>query len=171
MLKFPQANPRLRHTMIISIVKALLIASVPTLLSVSNAAPNEEQSTGPLSAVHAFQAALAHGDAKAALALLAEDAVILEAGSAQTRDEYAGEHLGEDIAFAKGAQTTRANETVYHEGGVSWTTATTRTQGNFNGRKIDSSGVELIVLTKQDGKWRIRAIHWSSHANKIDQIK
>ena len=73
--------------MIISIVKALLIASVPTLLSVSNAAPNEEQSTGPLSAVHAFHAALAHGDAKAALALLAEDAVILEAGSAETRDE------------------------------------------------------------------------------------
>ena len=96
--------------MIISIVKALLIASVPTLLSVSNAAPNEEQSTGPLSAVHAFHAALAHGDAKAALALLAQDAVVLEAGSAQTRDEYAGEHLGEDIAFAKAVQTTRTKE-------------------------------------------------------------
>jgi len=171
MLKFPQANPRLRHTMIISIVKALLIASVPTLLSVSNAAPNEEQSTGPLSAVHAFHAALAHGDAKAALALLAEDAVILEAGTAQTRDEYAGEHLGEDIAFAKAAQTTRANEAVRHEGNLAWATANTHAQGNFNGRKIDSSGVELIVLTKQDGKWRIRAIHWSSHANKSDEIK
>lgn len=157
--------------MIISIAKALLIASVPTLLSVSNAAPNEEQSTGPLSAVHAFHAALAHGDAKAALALFAEDAVILEAGSAQTRDEYAGEHLGEDIAFAKAVQTTRTNESVYHEAGVAWTTATTRAQGNFNGRKIDSSGVELIVLTKQDGKWRIRAIHWSSHAKKSDEIK
>src|SRR2546430_17420701 len=86
-LKFPQANPRLRHTMIISIVKALLIASVPTLLSVSNAAPNETQSTGPLSAVHAFHAALAHGDAKAALAFLAEDAGSLEAATGQTHDE------------------------------------------------------------------------------------
>jgi len=103
--------------------------------------------------------------------LLAQDTVILESGSAQSREEYGREHLGGDIAFAKGAQTTRANETVYHEGGVAWTTATTRAQGNFNGRKIDSSGVELIVLTKQDGKWRIRAIHWSSHANKSDQIK
>src|SRR6476646_1714722 len=82
MLKFPQANHRLRHTMIISIVKVLLFASVPTLLSVSNAAPNEEQSTGPLSVVHFFHAALAHGDTEAALALLAEDAIILEAGSA-----------------------------------------------------------------------------------------
>ena len=124
-----------------------------------------------LSAVHSFHAALTRGDAQAALMLLAQNTVILESGSAQSREEYGREHLGEDIAFAKGAQTTRANETVYHEGGVAWTTATTRAQGNFNGRKIDSSGVELIVLTKQDGKWRIRAIHWSSHANKSDQIK
>jgi ketosteroid isomerase-like protein len=155
--------------MIISIVKVLLIASVPTFLSVSNVAPNEEQSTGPLSAVRAFHAALAHGDAKAALALLAEDAVILEAGSAQTRDEYAAEHLGEDIAFATAVQTTRANEAVRHEGNLAWATATTHAQGNLNGHKIDSTGVELVVLTKQDGKWRIRAIHWSSHANKSGQ--
>jgi len=40
-LKFRQANPRLRHTMIIGIVKALLIASVPALLSVSNAAESD----------------------------------------------------------------------------------------------------------------------------------
>jgi len=124
-----------------------------------------------LSAVHSFHAALTRGDAQAALMLLAQDTVILESGSAQSREEYGREHLGGDIAFAKGAQTTRANETVYHEGGVAWTTATTRAQGNFNGRKVDSSGVELIVLTKQDGKWRIRAIHWSSHVNKSDQIK
>jgi len=155
--------------MIMSIVKVLLIASVPTLLSVSNAAPNEEQSTGPLSTLHAFHAALAHSDAKASLALLAEDAVILEAGSAQTRDEYAGEHLGEDIAFAIAVQTTRINEAVRHEGNLAWATATTHAQGNLNGHKIDSTGVELVVLTKQEGKWRIRAIHWSSHANKSGQ--
>src|SRR5207237_8178157 len=149
MLKFPQANPRLRHTMIISIVKALLIASVPTLLSVSNAAPNEEQSTGPLSAVHAFHAALAHGDAKAALALLAEDAVILEAGTAQTRDEYAGEHLGEDIAFAIAVQTTRINEAVRHAGNLVLATATTHSQGNLDGHKIDRNGAGFVVLAKQ----------------------
>ena len=119
--------------------------------------------------MHAFHAALAHGDAKAALALLAQDAVVLEAGSAQTRDEYAGEHLGEDIAFAIAVQTTRINEAVRHEGNLAWATATTHAQGNFNGRKIDSTGVELVVLTKQDGKWRIRAIHWSSHTNKSGQ--
>jgi ketosteroid isomerase-like protein len=148
--------------MIITMGKALLIASALALLSVSSAAPNDEQSAEPLSTVHAFHAALTRGDGKAALALLSEDAVILESGSAQTRDEYAREHLSEDIAFAKAVQTTRANETVREEGNVAWTTTTTRTRGNFNGRKVDSVGVELMVLTKDAAEWRIRAIHWSS---------
>jgi len=151
--------------------KTLVIASALAALSASSTVADEKEAAEVLSAVHSFHAALTRGDAQAALMLLAQDTVILESGSAQSREEYGREHLGGDIAFAKGAQTTRANETVYHEGGVAWTTATTRGQGNFNGRKIDSSGVELIVLTKQDGKWRIRAIHWSSHANKSDQIK
>jgi ketosteroid isomerase-like protein len=151
--------------------KTLLIASALAALSASNTVADEKEATEVLSAVHSFHAALTQGDAQAALNLLAQDAVILESGSAQSREEYAREHLGEDIAFAKAVQATRTNEAVYHEAGVAWTTATTHAQGNFNGRKIDSSGVELIVLTKQDGKWRIRAIHWSSHANKSDEIK
>jgi len=35
----------------------------------------------------------------------------------------------------------------------------------FNGHKIDSVGVELVGLTKDDTGWRSRAIHWSSHSN------
>ena len=151
--------------------KTLLIASALVALSVSSTVANEKEAADVLSAVHSCHAALTQGDAQAALMLLAQDAVILESGFTQSREEYAREHLGEDIAFAKAVQTTRTNEAVYYEAGVAWTTATTRAQGNFNGRKIDSSGVELIVLTKQDGKWRIRAIHWSSHANKSDEIK
>ena len=46
-----------------------------------------------------FHDALGRGDSAAALNLLAPDAVILESGSAQTREEYAREHLAEDIAF------------------------------------------------------------------------
>jgi len=67
----------------------------------------------------------------------------------------------EDIAFAKAVQTTRANEAVYHE-------ATSRGRlddsniGTFNSRKIDSTGVELMVLTKTRRRVAIRAIHWSS---------
>jgi ketosteroid isomerase-like protein len=115
--------------------KTLLIASALAALSASSAGANEKKAADVLSAVHSFHAALSQGDAQAALILLAQDAVILESGFSQSREEYAREHLGEDIAFAKAVQTMRTNESVYHEAGVAWTTATTRAQGNFNGRK------------------------------------
>jgi len=148
--------------MITTTGRMLLIASALAGLSSTSTVANQKQTAEVLSTVHSFHAALTRGDAQAALMLLAQDAVILESGSAQSREEYAREHIGEDIAFAKAVQTTRTNESVHHEGNVAWTTATTQTRGNFNGRVIDSTGVELMVLTRREGQWRIRAIHWSS---------
>ena len=114
-------------------------------------------------AVEGFHQALVRGDRAAALALLSPDALILESGESQTRAEYEREHLAEDIAFASATKTERLPSIIRREGNVAWTTATTKTTGTFKGRKVDSTGVELMVLTKQGGEWRIRAIHWSSH--------
>ena len=51
--------------------------------------------------VDRFHAALRAGDTDGALALLAEDVLILEQGGAErSRDEYAAHHLGADAAFA-----------------------------------------------------------------------
>ncbi len=113
-------------------------------------------------AVDGFHDALRRGDGNAAMELLAPDAVILESGSAQTRAEYAREHLAEDIAFVKAIPGKRSNLSIKQEGNVAWTTATTQSVGNFNGHVINSAGVELMVLTKTELGWRIRAIHWSS---------
>ena len=41
-----------------------------------------------------------------------------------------------------------------------------KTTGMFQGRKINRIGVELIVLSKSDAEWRIRAIHWSDRKAK-----
>ena len=117
-------------------------------------------------AVNGFHDALRRGDSKAALNLLAPDAVILESGSAQTREEYAREHLAEDIAFVKAVPGTRSMLSIKQEGNVAWTTATTQSAGTFNGREVNSAGVELMVLTKTRLGWLIRAIHWSSHRAK-----
>ena len=51
--------------------------------------------------VDRFHAALSAGDSTGALALLADDAVILESGGVETRDEYRSHHLPADIAFAQ----------------------------------------------------------------------
>jgi|SRR5437762_2402579 len=117
-------------------------------------------------AVEGFHGALALGDRTAALALLAPDALILESGESQMRAEYEREHLAEDIAFVSATKTERSPLVIRQDGNVAWTTATSKTTGTFKGRKIDSTGVELIVLTKGGSGWRIHAIHWSSRKTK-----
>ena len=123
--------------------------------------------TGEVKAVvEGFHQALIRADPAAALAVLSPDALILESGESQTRAEYEREHLTEDIAFASATKTERSPLIVRQEGDVAWTTATSKTTGTFKGRKIDSTGVELMVLTKDKSGWRIRAIHWSSRKEK-----
>lgn len=121
---------------------------------------------GITAAVENFHRTLAQGDCKSALALLADDVAILESGSAQTRAEYEREHLGEDIAFTHATKTERSPLAIQQEGNVAWTIATSKTTGTFNGHRIDSTGVELMVLIKGDSGWHIRAIHWSSRKGK-----
>jgi ketosteroid isomerase-like protein len=117
-------------------------------------------------AVEGFHHALVEADRAAALALLSPDALILESGESQTREEYERQHLTEDIAFARATKTERSPLIIRQDGNVAWTTATSKTTGTFKGRKIDSTGVELMVLTKDQSKWHIRAIHWSSRKEK-----
>lgn len=145
------------------ICKTLSIWVLLILLIVRPAGAVPSDADSITAAVNGFDDALRRGDAKAAMELLAPDAVVLESGSPQTRGEYAREHLAEDIAFLKAVPGTRSTLSIKQEGNVAWTTATTKSVGTFNGREINSVGVELMVLTKTEFGWRIRAIHWSSH--------
>lgn len=113
-------------------------------------------------AIERFHGALAAGDSVAALAMLAPDAVILENGTVETRDEYRGHHLPADIEFARAVPSQRSPVWVVVRGDVAWATSTSRTRGEFRGREINSEGAELMVLTRTPAGWRISAIHWSS---------
>jgi hypothetical protein len=101
-----------------------------------------------------------------AIDLLAPDAQVLEDGKRETLDEYLGGHLPADIAFAQAVQNTRTAMIVRQEGTTAWTTETSQSNGRFNSREIDSIGTELMVLSRTPEGWRIRAIHWSGHANR-----
>ena len=109
-----------------------------------------------------YHHALAEGDSAAALAQLAEDAVIVESGSIESRQEYRSHHLPADIAFARAVKGTRSPVQVSVRGDVAWTTATSTTRGKYRGRSVDSAGAELMVLTRSTDGWKIAAIHWSS---------
>lgn len=112
--------------------------------------------------VERYHRALTKGDSIAALAQLAEDAVIMESGSLESREEYRSHHLPADMAFARAVNGTRSPLRVSVRGDAAWTTATSTTRGRFQGKSVRSAGAELMVLTRGKDGWKISAIHWSS---------
>lgn len=142
--------------MLTRVVAVMLLGSA----MVVQAQSSDQQAAA--AALRAFHEALAHGDSSAALQLLAPDAVILEAGGRETRDDYRAHHLPGDITFAQAIPAERAEPAVVVAGDVAWVVSTSRTTGTFRGRAINSAGAELAVLSRTAEGWRIRAIHWSS---------
>ena len=117
-------------------------------------------------AVAAYDRALQAGDSAAALALLAPDVVILESGGMESRQEYRSHHLASDIAFARATRATPGPMQVVVRGDVAWVSSTKTTTGEFRGRPVNSSGAELMVLSREASGWKIRAIHWSSRTRR-----
>ena len=134
----------------------LMIASASQLFA-------ESEPRQVAAAVEAFHNALARGDAKAAINLLAPDAVILESGYKQFRAEYEKEHLTKDIKSAQTVPSTRFDVQVEVSGDTAWLTSGSRSEGSFERNAVNSEGVELVVLIRTPNGWRIRAIPWSSH--------
>jgi ketosteroid isomerase-like protein len=117
-------------------------------------------------AVNRYHHALETGDSAAALALLTDDAVILESGGMETRVEYRSHHLPSDIAFARAVKSVRVPGNVTVKGDVAWASSTSTTEGEFRGRPVNSAGAELMVLVRTDGGWKIAAIHWSARTRR-----
>ena len=116
--------------------------------------------------VERYHRALAEGDSAGALALLGDDAVILESGEVESREEYRAHHLPADIAFARAVRGERSAVRVSVRGDVAWATSTSTTTGQYRGRAVNSVGAELMVLTRAADGWKISAIHWSSHSRR-----
>ena len=114
--------------------------------------------------VASFHAAIARADSAAALAMLAADVRVMESGDVEGLNDYRAHHLAADIAFARAVRSVVSPLDVKVDGNVAWVGSMSTTLGAFNGRPVNSSGAELMVLSKSPaGDWRIRAIHWSSH--------
>lgn len=141
---------------------AALTLSVRGPADSSSLSGSNSDSAAVAKVVDDFHSALSKGDSSAALALLATDAVVLESGGLESRSEYRSHHLPEDIKFTRAVASQRGPTHVRVEGPTAWTFGTSVTQGAFSGRTINSVGAESMVLSKQNGAWRIRSIHWSS---------
>ena len=145
---------------------ALFAALAATFATPLIAQPRTRDSAAVAAVVERFHQALAAGDSTGALALLAPDAIILEAGGVETRAEYRSHHLGSDIEFARAIRSQRGPVRVRLKGDVAWAASTSSTEGQFRERAINAAGAELMVLTRTPRGWRISAIHWSSRTRR-----
>lgn len=144
----------------------LLLALAPSA-SAAPPAPAQEAIPEPARAaaatVDAFHAALRRGDPEAALALVADDALIFEDGRVErTKAEYALHHAGADAAFSKAMTTKRLSRTGQASGDLALIASESRTKGRFRGQNVDRIMVETMVLRRGSAGWRIVHIHWSS---------
>jgi len=145
---------------------ALLAASAITLPRAAAAQATRADSGAVVQVIHRFHEALTRGDSSAALALLAPDVVIMEGGGVERFADYRSHHLSGDIAFARAVPSTRGPVQVVVSGDAAWAWSTGVTQGTYKDRAINSSNAELMVVSRVNGAWLIRSIHWSSRARK-----
>lgn len=124
----------------------------------------DADSAAVVAVVDRYHKALSDGDTVIALSLLAHDAMILESGDVETREEYRSHHLPADIAFARAVPSVHGPVRVVIQRDAAWAISTSKARGSYRGRSIDSQGAELMVVTRERDGWKIRAIHWSSRA-------
>jgi len=102
------------------------------------------------------------GDTAAVKKLIASDLRILEGGEVENMAQYLSNHLPADIEFAKAVRSESRVVSYTRQGSVAWLVSTSTATGKFNGRDINSVGAELMILSRTEKGWQIRAIHWSS---------
>lgn len=141
-----------------------LAAATLLLIAPTIAAQSDERSV--IAVVETFHTALASGDSTTALAQLAPDVTILESGGVETLQQYRSGHLVGDMRFAQAVSRERGEIHVTVMGNVAWAHSTNVTSGRMGDREINSQGAELMVLAREDGQWRIKAIHWSSRQRR-----
>ena len=91
---------------------------------------------------------------------------ILESGGVEDKESYRSGHLAADMRFAQSVPRERGEIHVKFLGDVAWAYSTSITQGRIGDREINSQGAELMVLAREDGAWKITAIHWSSRQRR-----
>lgn len=108
-----------------------------------------------------FTEAIFAADRSTVEAILSPDALILESGGIETRDEYFGHHFGADGEFLGAMTRELLDRTVQIHGDVAWVSSQARLHGQVGDRDLDFTSAELLVLRRTPEGWRVAAVHWS----------
>ena len=136
--------------------------SAPPAQGVPGEGPSPADERDVTAVLETFYGAMKKGDTAAAMQQIAPDALFVESGKLETRAEYKANHLPSDIAFEKQVTGKRGPWRTTIQGDTAWVIATTAFDGTFDGDPVNFVSAQLAVLTRNDGNWRIRSIHWSS---------
>jgi ketosteroid isomerase-like protein len=113
--------------------------------------------------VDAFHAALRAGETAKAAALLADDVLVFEAGSAEaSKSIYSAQHLPADAAFAKTAEETVLRRSGQSGGGMAWIASEGLTRTRRGDAVVERLTAESMILRRTAAGWRIVHVHWSS---------
>jgi ketosteroid isomerase-like protein len=140
---------------------SLFIAPLLLAASLLAQAPSAD-STAVTAVVNAFHTAVKTGNTATAIQAIGDDAIFMESGGIETRAEYVANHLPEDIKFEKAVTSAWKLYRVVVQGAAAWATSTEDITGTFEERPVNLAVVELMVLSRQNGAWKIRSISWSS---------
>jgi len=140
---------------------AALLAMLVWLPECGSTAP--QHSPADVAAVlESFYGAIKRGDPAAAMSVIAHDALFLESGKLETREQYEKNHLPADIDFEKQVTGKRDPLRITFKDDAAWVIATTTYDGKFEGAPVQFVSAQLMVLSKDADAWKIRSIHWSS---------
>ena len=121
------------------------------------------QITGPAeAALQSFQDALQIGNREVALQWLAPDVTITEAGVTDgSRDAYANQHMGVDMAFLKTAKVVLLDRQVHPGGDSTRIVSASRITGRAGEMPVEVTVTEGALLKKTPDGWRIVSIEWT----------
>ncbi|RWU11338.1 nuclear transport factor 2 family protein [Pseudidiomarina gelatinasegens] len=106
--------------------------------------------------------ALQTGDKELARAQLASDVMIYEGGRVErSADEYAHHHMLSDMKYLAAMKSETLEHQVTILGNTAISASRSHTKGTYKGKERNYQGMETMVLEKQNGKWKIKHIHWS----------
>jgi ketosteroid isomerase-like protein len=109
-----------------------------------------------------FENAIVENDSKIASFLLHADVTILEGRGSETKEEYLSHHFHSDGKFLSAIERNELSQKISIEENIAWVSTITSMKGTYSDREIDLTSLELAVLKKENGNWKIVALHWSS---------
>lgn len=143
--------------------KILIVAAFFTLLGTNIALGQEtSQEEAITKTLNAFQQAIIDNDVQKARMLLADSVRILESGNIETKEEYLSHHFHSDGKFLSAMNREVETRNIRILGNAAWVSTQTHLWGTYSERELDLNSLELAVLKKENGNWKIAALHWSS---------